>query len=240
LNDVVFSFELNGRPCTVGVPPRMTLADLLRDRLGQTGTHLGCEHGACGACTVLVDGASVRSCLMLGVQASGRSVTTIEGVSPAEGPLSDLQQALSDHGGLQCGFCTPGVVLAATELLERNPSADEEAIRSALSGNLCRCTGYEVIVRAVLSQTGGPPPPPPSWNGDGPDADVLELSRPRRGSDQPAPTRADDRDGAPATAATAGRHEAVRPRLGVTVTALVVVALILRFVQRACHRRRAR
>jgi len=133
----------------------MTLADFLRHELRLTGTHVGCEHGVCGACTVLVDGRSVRSCLMLAVQANGREVTTIEGVAPSPTELHPLQQALREHHGLQCGFCTPGMVTTLLEFLKDCPNPTEEEVRIAISGNLCRCTGYQGIVDAVLAVAGG-------------------------------------------------------------------------------------
>jgi aerobic carbon-monoxide dehydrogenase small subunit len=130
------------------VEPRCSLADFLREHLGLTGTHVGCEHGVCGACTVLVDGRSARSCLLLAVQLEGAAVTTIEGLTPAEG-LSRLQEAFRACHALQCGFCTPGMIVAATELLANNASPSADEIRDGLSGNLCMCTGYVNIVRAV-------------------------------------------------------------------------------------------
>ncbi|MCS0496564.1 (2Fe-2S)-binding protein [Ancylobacter sp. MQZ15Z-1] len=133
------------------VDVRLTLADFLRHTLQLTGTHVGCEHGVCGACTVLVGGHTARSCLMLAVQAHGHSVVTIEGLSTEGQPLPPLQQALADHHGLQCGFCTPGILTTLTELLRDNPSPSDEDIRVALSGNICRCTGYQGIVAAVRS-----------------------------------------------------------------------------------------
>ena len=133
----------------------MTLADFLRHELRLTGTHVGCEHGVCGACTVLVGGRSVRSCLMLAVQANGREVTTIEGVAPSPTELHPLQQALREHHGLQCGFCTPGVVMTLLEFLKDCPNPTEEEVRIAISGNLCRCTGYQGIVDAVLAVARG-------------------------------------------------------------------------------------
>ena len=142
-------FEVNGKPVEVEVEPRVSLADCLRDTLGLTGTHLGCEHGVCGACTVIVDGDAVRSCLMLAVQAAGSSVVTIEGLSLDEG-LTPLQTAFRKHHALQCGFCTPGMLTTAHALLTDEPDADEARIRSVLSGNLCRCTGYIPIVEAIL------------------------------------------------------------------------------------------
>jgi carbon-monoxide dehydrogenase small subunit len=139
----------NGRAYTERVPVRKTLADFIREDLGLTGTHLGCEHGVCGACTVRLDGAIVRSCLMFAVQADGHELQTIEGVAPGEEELSPVQEAFREHHGLQCGFCTPGMIITATELLERNDDPSEEEIRAAMSGNLCRCTGYQFIVDAV-------------------------------------------------------------------------------------------
>jgi aerobic carbon-monoxide dehydrogenase small subunit len=140
---------VNGTAHERVVDARLTLADFLRSELGLTGTHLGCEHGVCGACTVLVDDRSARSCLMFAVQANGREVTTVEGLTP-EGGLSVLQQAFVDNHGLQCGFCTPGMLVTLTELLRANPSPDEQEVREALTGNLCRCTGYAGIVAAAL------------------------------------------------------------------------------------------
>lgn len=142
-------FRLNGEPVAVDVEPRMHLADSLRDVLGLTGTHLGCEHGSCGACTVIVDGAAVRACLMLAVQVQDTSVVTVEGLSSEEA-LSPLQASFRKHHALQCGFCTPGMLTTAHALLTQEPNADAERIRSVLSGNLCRCTGYIPIVEAVL------------------------------------------------------------------------------------------
>ncbi|MDB5596501.1 MAG: (2Fe-2S)-binding protein [Hyphomicrobiales bacterium] len=142
-------FEVNGKPVSVDVDPRMTLADCLRSELGLTGTHLGCEHGVCGACTVIVNGAAVRSCLMLAVQASGDTVVTVEGLSNDEA-LTPLQASFRKHHALQCGFCTPGMVTTAHALLTHEPDADEERVRDVLSGNICRCTGYIPIVEAVL------------------------------------------------------------------------------------------
>jgi aerobic carbon-monoxide dehydrogenase small subunit len=143
------NFVLNGKPVTVDVEPRLHLADCLREILGQTGTHLGCEHGVCGACTVIVDGAAVRACLMLTVQVEGSSVVTVEGLSSEEA-LSPLQTAFRKHHALQCGFCTPGMLTTAHALLTEEPDANADRIRAALSGNLCRCTGYIPIVEAVL------------------------------------------------------------------------------------------
>jgi carbon-monoxide dehydrogenase small subunit len=142
-------FTVNGKPVVMEVEPRTSLADCLRDKLRLTGTHLGCEHGVCGACTVIVGGAAVRSCLILAVQAEGSEVVTVEGLSQGEG-LTPLQTAFRKHHALQCGFCTPGMLTTAHALLSEEPDADEERIRSVLSGNLCRCTGYIPIIEAVL------------------------------------------------------------------------------------------
>lgn len=141
-------FELNGEPVAADMPARTTLADCLRHSLGRTGTHVGCEHGVCGACTVIVNGDAVRSCLMLAVQAEGASVTTVEGLSNDD-ELSPLQASFRRHHALQCGFCTPGMLTTAHALLTKEPEADRERIRDVLSGNLCRCTGYIPIIDAV-------------------------------------------------------------------------------------------
>ncbi len=140
---------VNGVAREADAEARMTLADFLRERLGLTGTHLGCEHGVCGACTVLVDGAAVRSCLMLAVQARGHEVRTVEGLADGE-RLHPVQQAFRECHGFQCGFCTPGFVMATVALLDEDPAPDEATIRETLSGNICRCTGYESIVDGVL------------------------------------------------------------------------------------------
>ncbi|TMI04618.1 MAG: (2Fe-2S)-binding protein [Betaproteobacteria bacterium] len=146
--DRAVKFELNGSTIEVNVPPRTTLADCLRHHLMQTGTHVGCEHGVCGACTVIVDGEAVRSCLMLAAQADGARVITVEGLSEGE-TLSPLQKAFRKHHALQCGFCTPGMLTTAHALLSEEPEADRERIREVLSGNICRCTGYVAIIEAV-------------------------------------------------------------------------------------------
>jgi carbon-monoxide dehydrogenase small subunit len=143
------TFELNGEPVEVSVEPRMTLGDCIRHELGQTGTHIGCEHGVCGACTVIVNDAAVRSCLMLAVQARDAKVVTIEGLSKDD-ELTPLQQSFRRHHALQCGFCTPGIITTAHALLSREPDAGEDRIREVLSGNVCRCTGYLSIVEAIL------------------------------------------------------------------------------------------
>jgi aerobic carbon-monoxide dehydrogenase small subunit len=140
---------VNGKSYARVVDARLTLADFLRHELNLTGTHLGCEHGVCGACTVLVDGHSARSCLMFAVQANNCEVTTVEGLAP-DGELSVLQEAFIDNHGLQCGFCTPGMLITLTELLRENPEPNEQDVREALTGNLCRCTGYAGIVKAAL------------------------------------------------------------------------------------------
>ncbi|MEA3020305.1 MAG: hypothetical protein QOI47_1829 [Actinomycetota bacterium] len=144
---------VNGEARDSAAEPRKTLADFLREDLGLTGTHLGCEHGVCGACTVLLDGEPVRSCLMLAVQARGTSITTIEGIAVG-GDMNPLQEALRDNHAFQCGFCTPGFVMQITALLAETSSPTETEIREALSGNLCRCTGYETIVNGVLAAAG--------------------------------------------------------------------------------------
>jgi len=141
-------FEVNGKPVEVEVEPRMTLADCLRHELRLTGTHLGCEHGVCGACTVIVDGAAVRSCLMLAVQAEGAKVVTVEGLSNDD-DLTPLQKSFRKHHALQCGFCTPGMVMSALDLVKNNPKPTDREIREYLEGNLCRCTGYHNIVLAI-------------------------------------------------------------------------------------------
>ncbi|HEX2941639.1 MAG TPA: (2Fe-2S)-binding protein [Rhodopila sp.] len=144
------SLTINGEQTDADVPPRLHLADFLRDYLGLTGTHLGCEHGVCGACTVRIDGSLARACLVLAVQADGARVETIEGVSDS-GEIADLAQAFHDRNALQCGYCTPGMLIAAQDLLLRNPTPDRDAIRDHLSGNYCRCTGYHAIVDAVAA-----------------------------------------------------------------------------------------
>ncbi len=149
MSDLAVSLTVNGALRRLLVEPRRTLADALREECGLTGTHLGCEHGVCGACTVLVDGEAVRSCLLFAVQLEGCEVTTIEGLSPTDGSLSPIQEAFRDCHGLQCGFCTPGFIVSVTALLRDNPHPTGEEIREGLSGNLCRCTGYQGIIEAV-------------------------------------------------------------------------------------------
>jgi carbon-monoxide dehydrogenase small subunit len=141
---------VNGKRHEATVPVRVTLADFLRHQLGLTGTHLGCEHGACGACTILFDGYSARSCLMLAVQADGHDIMTVEGIATDAKTLHPLQEAFHQHHGLQCGFCTPGILTTLIELLRDNPDPTEDDIRIGISGNLCRCTGYQNIVIAAL------------------------------------------------------------------------------------------
>ncbi|MGD9701011.1 MAG: (2Fe-2S)-binding protein [Acidimicrobiia bacterium] len=141
--------RVNGRSRTVRCEPRKLLSDVIREDLHLTGTHVGCEHGACGACTVLVDGAAVRSCLLFAAQMNGTEVTTVEGIAEADGSLSPVQQAMQDCHGLQCGFCTPGIVVSLTAYLRDHPDPSDDEIRIALSGNLCRCTGYHGIVNAA-------------------------------------------------------------------------------------------
>ena len=143
------TLTLNGESVTRRIPVRQNLVDFLRENMGLTGTHIGCEHGVCGACTVRVDGKIVRGCLMLAVQAEGRSVETIEGLSNAGGELADLQEAFHQRNALQCGFCTPGMLLTVQDLALKNPHATREQIREHISGNFCRCTGYHAIVDAV-------------------------------------------------------------------------------------------
>jgi carbon-monoxide dehydrogenase small subunit len=144
------SVNINGKTYTRDVEARMTLADFLRHEIGLTGTHLGCEHGVCGACTVLIDGRTGRSCLTFAVQMNGKTLTTVEGLSIAGG-LNPLQQAFQDHHGLQCGFCTSGILMSLTELLSDNPDPTEQEVRETLTGHLCRCTGYAGPVRAALA-----------------------------------------------------------------------------------------
>jgi aerobic carbon-monoxide dehydrogenase small subunit len=146
------TFTVNGEARTVSVEPRRTLADALREDCGLTGTHIGCEHGVCGACTVLVDDAPVRSCLMFAVQAEGAKLRTVEGLADGD-TLHPLQQAFWDHHGLQCGFCTPGFLMLAVGILEQQPDIGEAELREALSSNLCRCTGYQNILKSVLAAT---------------------------------------------------------------------------------------
>ncbi len=153
---------LNGRALSAEAEPRMLLSDFLRHSLGATGTHVGCEHGVCGCCTVLIDGTAVRSCLTLAVQAEGRDVHTVESLAAPDGTLNPLQQAFQNHHALQCGFCTPGILMSFTDYLKRNPRPSEADIREVLSGHLCRCTGYTGIVSALLEAAGDPQTSEPS------------------------------------------------------------------------------
>ena len=150
MDELHVAMSVNGRDIEGSVEARRHLADFLRDDLGLTGTHVGCEHGVCGACTVLLDGAPIRSCLLFAVQANGGRVTTIEGLAQPDGTLHPLQEAFWDRHGLQCGFCTPGVLMTLVAYLQEHPGAEEHAIRDAISGNICRCTGYEPIIAAIL------------------------------------------------------------------------------------------
>jgi carbon-monoxide dehydrogenase small subunit len=157
-NKIDISLIVNGTSVTRAVAPRLLLSDLLREELGLTGTHVGCEHGVCGACTVIVNGDSVRSCLMLAVQADGATVDTVEGLGTMP-KLAPVQQAFHEHHALQCGFCTPGMLMTIVDLLRKYPLATDDEIRDGLSGNLCRCTGYVHIIAAVraLAQARGKP-----------------------------------------------------------------------------------
>jgi aerobic-type carbon monoxide dehydrogenase small subunit (CoxS/CutS family) len=141
----------NGMTYRRGVEPRMLLSDFIRHELLLTGTHVGCEHGVCGACTILVDGSPVRSCLMLAVQANGHELSTVEGLAADGGELHPIQKAMHDHHGLQCGYCTPGILMTMIAFLKENPAPSEHEVREALSGNLCRCTGYQNIVDAMMA-----------------------------------------------------------------------------------------
>jgi carbon-monoxide dehydrogenase small subunit len=144
------TLTVNGKRYSAEAEVRLTLADFIRHTLGLTGTHLGCEHGVCGACTILLDGQSARSCLMLAVQADGHEILTVEGIAPNDKELHPLQEAFRDNHGLQCGFCTPGMLTTLLEFLRDNPNPTEQEVRIAISGNLCRCTGYQGIVNAAL------------------------------------------------------------------------------------------
>ena len=148
MTKVDITLTINGRAHAIRVEPRRTLADAIRDECGQTGTHLGCEHGVCGACTIIVDGEPVRSCLMFAVQAAGKAIRTVEGLADGV-TLNPLQRAFIEHHGLQCGFCTPGFLMLVTAVLEREPHISNDDLTDVLSSNLCRCTGYQNIVKAV-------------------------------------------------------------------------------------------
>ncbi len=147
------TLTINGQAHAIRVEPRRTLVDAIREDCGQTGTHIGCEHGVCGACTVLVDGAPVRSCLMFAVQAEGKQIRTVEGLATGD-ELNALQRAFMEHHGLQCGFCTPGFLMLVTGVLEREPDITDDELVDVLSSNLCRCTGYQNIVKAVRAVAG--------------------------------------------------------------------------------------
>ena len=151
---VRISLTLNGRKMSAETEPRMLLSDFLRHTLGATGTHVGCEHGVCGCCTVQIDGAAVRSCLTLAMQAEGRDVKTVESLAGPGGKLNTLQQAFQNHHALQCGFCTPGILMSFTDFLARNPKPTEEELREVLSGHICRCTGYAGIMAALKEAAG--------------------------------------------------------------------------------------
>jgi aerobic carbon-monoxide dehydrogenase small subunit len=146
---VSLSFTVNGKAVTADIDPRTLLVEFIRNNLVLTGTHVGCDTGQCGACTVLIDGNAVKACTILAAQANGAKITTIEGIAAADGELHPMQAAFKDCHGLQCGFCTPGMVMSAIDLVQRHPNADEGTIRAQLEGNLCRCTGYQNIVKAV-------------------------------------------------------------------------------------------
>lgn len=149
MKQVEVTLNVNGKDTTLTIPPRMTLVDCLRDELRLTGTHVGCEHGICGACSVFLDDEPIRSCLMFAVQAAGYRITTVEGLLNEDGSLSDLQDSFWECHAMQCGYCTPGMLVASESLLAENPDPSEDDIRAAISGNLCRCTGYQQIVEAV-------------------------------------------------------------------------------------------
>jgi len=149
MTEVRISVEVNGKRQTATVPARLSLVDWLREELRLTGTHVGCEHGICGACSVMLDGEAVRACLMYAVQADGHRITTVEGLARPDGSMSVLQESFCEKHGLQCGYCTPGMLIAAQALLNSNPHPTDEQIRDAIGGNICRCTGYQQIVEAV-------------------------------------------------------------------------------------------
>lgn len=154
MDEIPVTIDVNGKDRRAFIEARTTLADFLRDSCGLTGTHLACEHGVCGACTVLLDDDAVRACLIFAVQADGQRVTTVEGLTPGDGTLSAVQQAFWNNHGLQCGFCTPGFIVSVEALLRDNPHPSDDEIREGLSGNLCRCTGYQGIINAVREAAG--------------------------------------------------------------------------------------
>ena len=162
VREVSLSLTVNGAPRSAAVPARTLLVHLLRDHLGLTGTHVGCDTTQCGACTVALDGVAVKSCTVLAAQADGCEVTTIEGLGNADGTLHPVQQAFQDEHALQCGYCTPGMVMAVRQLIEDHPSPTEDQVRHALDGNICRCTGYQNIVAAALRAARAVPPEPPA------------------------------------------------------------------------------
>ncbi len=145
---------INGRARSFDCEPRLLLSDAIREQLHLTGTHIGCEHGVCGACTIIVDGAAVRSCLMFAIQAEGAEITTVEGIAGSDHELNAVQAAMRDNHGLQCGFCTPGIVVSMTAYLQDHPNPSDDELREALSGNLCRCTGYQGIINAARQAAG--------------------------------------------------------------------------------------
>ncbi len=155
VNKVLVKITVNGTLYAKEVEPRMTLVDFIRDEVHLTGTHVGCEHGVCGACSILLNNEPIRSCCMFAVQADGMEVVTVEGLAPERGELSKIQDAFCECHAMQCGYCTPGMLIACHDLVKHNPHPSEEEIREAISGNLCRCTGYQQIVDAVLHATGG-------------------------------------------------------------------------------------
>lgn len=154
VGEAAVTFTVNGSLRTVRCEPRKLLSDVLREDLRLTGTHAGCEHGACGACTIIVDGAAVRSCLLFAVQMGGSEILTIESLAAPDGTLNTVQQAMQDNHGLQCGFCTPGVVMTLHSYLGDHPDASDDELREALSGNICRCTGYDGIIKAARQAAG--------------------------------------------------------------------------------------
>ena len=153
INSYTITIEVNGQSVTKMVEPRISLVDFIREELRLTGTHVGCEHGICGACSILLNGDPVRSCCMFAVQANGMQITTVEGLAPERGQLSKIQDAFCEKHALQCGFCTPGMLIACQALINKTPQPNETQIREAIGGNLCRCTGYQQIVDAVLFAT---------------------------------------------------------------------------------------
>jgi aerobic-type carbon monoxide dehydrogenase small subunit (CoxS/CutS family) len=172
-----FTLTINGVAHAIRVEPRKTLADAIREDCGLTGTHIGCEHGVCGACTVIVGGEAVRSCLMFAVQADGKAIRTVEGLA-RDGTLHPLQRAFVAHHGLQCGFCTPGFLMLAVNALERNPDLGEEELLDLLSSNLCRCTGYQNIVKAVRAAQAEMRPPRMETPPQAPADDIAEPAAP--------------------------------------------------------------